>query len=87
MQKETVLSNTFLALLQISQIIENKDHNKKNQSLGKVLEFFEKSSHLFQKAPILLKMHLNSIAILEKASIFLKKSSKRIEIFIKASHF
>jgi hypothetical protein len=84
MPKKTVISTTFLPLLQISQIIEKKDHNKKNQSLGKSLGFFEKSSLLFKKTPILLKMHVNSIGILEKASIFLKKSSKRIEIFINA---
>jgi hypothetical protein len=58
-----------------------------NQSFGKSLGFFEKATHHFKKASILLKLHLKSLLILEKASISLKKSSERIEIFIKTSHF
>jgi hypothetical protein len=51
------------------------------------LRFFEKASHHFNKASILLKMYLKSLAILEKVSFSLKKSLGRIEIFIKASQF
>jgi hypothetical protein len=38
----------------------------------------EKASHHFKKASIPLKMHLKSLAILEKASSSLKKSSEII---------
>jgi hypothetical protein len=36
------------------------------------LRFFEKASHHFNKASILLKMYLKSLAILEKVSFSLK---------------
>jgi hypothetical protein len=45
------------------------------------------ASHCFEQALIPLKMHLKSLAILEKASIPLKKSSEIIEMFLKAPHF
>jgi hypothetical protein len=49
-------------------------------------EFFEKASHHFKKVSIPLKMSSKSLRFLIEASIYLKMPSKRLVIFIIASH-